>query len=610
MWAAKVGIRNGGNHCRHNSMLQLLYHTDPIRDAVLAHPGEVKIEPFNNNGRMIDVKRVFQNLQSGTLDVCMAIPTAQEGAFETYIALLNVLNLEAISGVYFLRKTVIRVDDGRDEYARRLDFPHVEGFIDLKMTDEGIQRAAPSSLQDFMNRQFINQEGFMDSKDPDYPSRPVRRVHRIGRTGPVLLVRIARAVQDEHERLVNGLVRYLIRGLPLPFEETLTVNSYNDDGSQLTEKIYNLVAVVRRHGDYADVGHFTAYAKEADGSWTHYDDSTVTPSSIKEVLGLHTLSDDLFLSYVEDVTLRTIVPSRPLVLDAYEVFHSDEAFMDDDDKADEFVAAANRPEQMMALDALIKKTKAHEATVKSGAKGTPSPTPTPTPTPTPMPARPTATSTPTPTPMPARPIPTPTPTSTPMPTRPTPTPMPTRLIPTPKPTPIPTPTHTPMPTRPTPTPMPMPTRPTHTPTPTTTPIPTPMPTRPIPPTHTPTPTPTSTPTSSGGSSPPSTGGSSSSSSGGGGGGGGSSSGSSASGSGGGGGGGGTNTTATKSNPSPSSSSSNNSPQPSPPTEPVVKRPSPEKPKEKYQAKPDQKVSEKLDPFRPIVRFFKWLQSKF
>ena len=360
--AKNKGLINGGNHCRHNSMLQALYNVPLLRDLVLNHPGDVKISPVNNNNSQIDVKRVFRNLQANVLDSCMAVPTAQEPAIQTFTALATVLDkdIDAISGFHYLRKTTILVQNGKDDYVRARDFTSLDNLLEVKMTDEGVQQAAPVTLQDFLNRQFINQEGLMDSKDPAYPRRPVRRVHRIGRTGPVLFVRITRAVQDENLRLVNGLVRYLIRGLPLPFEETLTVNSYSDDGSQLTEKIYNLVSVARRHGDYADAGHFTAYAKEADGSWIDYNDSTVTPASKAEVLGSHK-SDDLFLAYVEDVTLRKIVPSTPLNLSVFERFQSKEPFMDDEDKADEVIAATQRADQKLKIANLIKKIKKREA---------------------------------------------------------------------------------------------------------------------------------------------------------------------------------------------------------------------------------------------------------
>eukprot|EP01083_Nonionella_stella_P104849 300998_1 len=42
-------------------------------------------------------------------------------------------------------------------------------------------------------------------------------------------------------------------------------------------KFYNIYAIVCHHGKSKNNGHYTAYAKTQDGTWSHFDDSVVTP---------------------------------------------------------------------------------------------------------------------------------------------------------------------------------------------------------------------------------------------------------------------------------------------------------------------------------------------
>ena len=105
--AKNSGLKNIGNLCRFNAMFQALFHVDLVRDAILNHPGDVIIQPVNNKGNTIDVKKVFQNLGGNVLDSCQLQATEQEPAFSTFNAIAAVVPFENISGFQYLVKSVI-----------------------------------------------------------------------------------------------------------------------------------------------------------------------------------------------------------------------------------------------------------------------------------------------------------------------------------------------------------------------------------------------------------------------------------------------------------------------------------------------------------------------
>ena len=61
-------------------------------------------------------------------------------------------------------------------------------------------------------------------------------------------------------------------------------NETRSEGSEYTDDVYDLCAVVNHHGRGIDKGHYTAYCRDADrGTWLLFNDVEVSVASAHDV---------------------------------------------------------------------------------------------------------------------------------------------------------------------------------------------------------------------------------------------------------------------------------------------------------------------------------------
>ena len=297
-----VGLKNGSNYCRYNSVIQLIYYTPALKKAVLDKPGDVKIEL--ERGVEIDVKTAITKLSTNTLDTACytsfknnmqdpAVWTLQEIAFE-------VPAFSDICGVGYMdyRKTTLKNGTVLEDFK----IPQSELDIPLNIITVGAEYKTENylNLQDYLDRGSVFRGAHSVSEDPIWASRPYTRRRLVRRTNEVMLISLTMSGEDDAKKFILGD--------HLDYEETVKIRALTNNDKDLVLKTYNLVAVLKREGNTAQSGHFYTYAKTSTGQWKIFNDSSVTNTTLIDALSLK--STFLLLSFVEDPSQRqAIVPN-------------------------------------------------------------------------------------------------------------------------------------------------------------------------------------------------------------------------------------------------------------------------------------------------------------
>ncbi|XXG68290.1 hypothetical protein AAC387_Pa06g1409 [Persea americana] len=307
-----LGLRNLGNSCYLNSVLQCLTYTPPLANfcltnqhSSLCNSGGAGECPFCILERRI-VRSLSTDLQ---LDAPSKIHTSlrifakhfrcghQEDAHEflryvidachnTCLKLIRDRKLRngaapgppQAADVAYCHDTVVKEIFGG---ALQSEVKCLSCGAESRKTDEmmdiSLDVFQSSSLKDALGRFF--QPEVLDGSNK-YNCEKCKKLSAARKQ--MLVLRAPNILVIQLKRF-EGIVGLKI-DRPIAFEEVLTLSSYMCKASQDPQPEYNLFGTIVHSGYSPESGHYYAYIKDATGRWYCCNDSYVTVSSLQEVL--------------------------------------------------------------------------------------------------------------------------------------------------------------------------------------------------------------------------------------------------------------------------------------------------------------------------------------
>lgn len=330
--ASYLGLRNQGNTCYMNSLLQVLHHLPDFRRAIYGMPTTV-----NSTRKALDeemplaLQRVFYELQHGEEhgagDVGTEVLTDSFGWGEEEVQVQQDVQefcrmlCEALQGR--LREWG-RVDAVAELFegslssvtrCTRVNFrsEKEEGFYDLQLMVDGCP-SLHASLREFVREEALVGANKFNTRQPQFGRQDARRGTRFKRLPPVLQLHLKRFMYDAETGSMHKLQS------EFAFPTTLRMFKYLRHGAPPQPKpVYRLFAVLSHVGG-ANAGHYVAYVNPLGGKqWYEFNDAQVTPvpeevavrqqyggrfARSKGLFGMGAAPNAYMLVYVRQVTAR------------------------------------------------------------------------------------------------------------------------------------------------------------------------------------------------------------------------------------------------------------------------------------------------------------------
>ena len=286
--SAYLGLRNQGNTCYMNSLLQALHHLPEFRDAVFSIP--TSDSPTNGTELVpLELQRVFYELQNAEDAGAEEVGTerltrsfgwgvrevmVQQDVQEFSRMLCDML--QASMQAHGVVDSVAELFEGRTASltrCTRVDFKSEkeERFYDLQLQVAGCP-SLHHSLRHFVKEESFTGDNQYNTRDPALGKQDAKRSVRFKRLPPVLQLHLKRFEYNHR----TGDMQKLQEAFAFP--TNLKLNRYMAPDSESSGGLsYTLHAVLSHMGD-AGSGHYIAYVRPRGSSqWYEFDDTRVKP---------------------------------------------------------------------------------------------------------------------------------------------------------------------------------------------------------------------------------------------------------------------------------------------------------------------------------------------
>ena len=292
--AAYLGLRNQGNTCYMNSLLQTLHHLPEFRRAIYSIP-------TNNGGNessaidavSLELQRVFYELQFA--EVYGKAEVGTEGLTKSFgwgrrevnvqqdvqeFARMLCDALQSGMKSHGVADGIAELFEGRTAAVTRctrvpFEKEKEERFYDLQLQVQGCGDLH-SSLRHFVREERLSGDNKWNTQDPKLGKQEARRATRFKRLPPILHLHLKRFEYDVNTGGMEKLQQAFAFPTVLKLHRYMAKNSH---GPGDPPPVYQLQAVLSHVGN-AGGGHYVAYVKPRGSSqWFEFDDTRVTPVS-------------------------------------------------------------------------------------------------------------------------------------------------------------------------------------------------------------------------------------------------------------------------------------------------------------------------------------------
>ena len=306
------GLVNLGNTCYINSAIQLLIHSDPLREYFLS--GEYKNDLNRKKKETKFVKEFYRLLNGIYEDKCTVSPVSfvthfkglnsifsgwrQNDSQEALSLILETLHIALSSEVTIEAVGDIKTDLDKlmvesiaswnrsfnKEYSPIVDLTYGQHKSSItSIEDENKGEVLSNSYEPFAilnvpisgNTLYECMDKYVEPEILKGENRyrnekngkltEVEKAIRFVRTPNLLFIGLKRFRPDDSK--ITKLITFPIHDLDL--------SSYTD-GYDKDESVYDLIGIINHFGGTTG-GHYTAHCKNHDGKWYNFDDSTVRP---------------------------------------------------------------------------------------------------------------------------------------------------------------------------------------------------------------------------------------------------------------------------------------------------------------------------------------------
>ena len=302
--AAYLGLRNQGNTCYMNSLLQTLHHLPEFREAIYSIPTQL-----DNSSAIelvpLELQRVFYELQHaeehgsaevGTEQLTRSFGWGRREVMEQQdvqeFARMLCDALQSAFKAHGVRDAVSDLFEGRTASLTRctrvpFSSEKEERFYDLSLQVQGCP-SLHHSLRDFVKEETLKGDNAYNTRDPTFGKQEARRGVRFKSLPPILLLHLKRFEYD----YASGDLQKLQTEFTFPTR--LKLHRYMArQGAERGKKLddfprgsrgrappaspdYELCAVLSHVGEFGS-GHYVSYVQPSGGrQWYEFDDTRVT----------------------------------------------------------------------------------------------------------------------------------------------------------------------------------------------------------------------------------------------------------------------------------------------------------------------------------------------
>lgn len=285
-----LGLRNQGNTCYMNSLLQVLHHLPQFRGLVYDMP--TSLNCTDDEWLALELQRVFFELQHaheygasevGTEHLTRSFGWGPEDVLvQQDVQEFSRMLCEALQGRlqgWGQPDMVAELFEGRISSltsCTKVDFQSekTERFYDLQMQVHGCT-SLHASLREFVREQELSGPNAYNTRREDLGRQEARRGARFKQLPPVLLMHLKRFDYD----VETGSMRKLQSEFRFP--TTLRLNRFMRERPTQGEPrpTYTLFGVLSHVGNVGS-GHYVSYVRPlGQRQWYEFDDTRVTPVS-------------------------------------------------------------------------------------------------------------------------------------------------------------------------------------------------------------------------------------------------------------------------------------------------------------------------------------------
>ncbi|KAF2314479.1 hypothetical protein GH714_026834 [Hevea brasiliensis] len=271
-----LGLRNLGNSCYLNSVLQCLTYTPPLANFCLRLQHSSLCDSVSNGERKRECpfcileKRIVRSL---SLDLTLDAPAKIQSCLRIFAEHFRCGRQE--DAHEFLRYVIDACHNTclRLMKMRRMGNDSINGSNTIVKEIFGVLCRAREAMQKFFQPEILDGSNKYRCENCK-KLVTARKQMSILQAPNILVIQLKR-----FEGIFGGKIDKAIA-----FEEVLVLSSFMCKGSQDPRPEYNLFGTIVHSGCSPESGHYYAYIKDAMGRWYCCNDSYVTLSTLQDVL--------------------------------------------------------------------------------------------------------------------------------------------------------------------------------------------------------------------------------------------------------------------------------------------------------------------------------------